>query len=188
MELCRTRAFVLASITSMPDIQQQHERIRFLEHEFGRLSRHPSLFPSHAIKHRFLVLCFHHDCEYHLLKSLSDLLVGRELRKLETASRTHLTRSTYVPQSHGWENFLLPGAPGIPLSSKATAPRSAFQVLPGVGMRICSDFSREENDIIQFVHAVSRPFSAAYIQDSDETIRATNHLPKTISRICRSIR
>lgn len=86
---------------------------------------------------------------------MGDLLIGKEVARIKDESRTQLTHPTYVPGSYGWENFLLPGAPGIPLNAKETEPRSAFQVLPGAGMRICSDFSREENDIIQFVHAVS---------------------------------
>ncbi|KAK5950312.1 hypothetical protein OHC33_008531 [Knufia fluminis] len=57
-----------------------------------------------------------------------------------------------MEDSYGWENFLLPSASGAQLGHEQTDPASAFQVLPGVGMRICSDFSREENDIIHYVY------------------------------------
>jgi len=161
LELSRARSFVLVSIPQTPDIHSQEERLQFLVYEFHRLFRHPSLFPSFAVKARFTTLCFHLDCEYQLLKSCKNHLVNREFRNVEESSRKHLTRPTYLKDSHGWENFLLPGAPGSQLGHKVTEPHSAFQVLPGVGMRICSDFSREENDVIHYVYEVSQQ-PAAY--------------------------
>lgn len=175
---------MLTSISSTPETRSQHDRIHFLKHEFDRLSRYPSLFPSPAVKHRFLVLCFQRDCEYQFSKSLADLLIGRETRKVDQISRTHLTRPTYGLHSYGWENFLLPSGPGVPLNSKATEPQSAFQVLPGVGMRICSDFSREENDIIQFVYGVGLPYSTFPIKKPNRTIRLACHLQKRTSNNC----
>jgi len=156
LELSRARSFVLVSILQTPDIHSQEERLEFLVYEFQRLFRHPGLFPSVAVKARFTSLCFHLDCEYQFLKSCKNHLVNREFRNVEESSRKHLTRPTYLKGSRGWENFLLPGAPGSRLGHKETEPRSAFQVLPGVGMRICSDFSREENDVVHYVYEVSQ--------------------------------
>lgn len=175
----------MTSMSSMLDLQSQHDRLQFLQHEFDRLSKNPMLFPSPVVRCRFLVLCFHRDCEYQFSKSISDLLVNRQIRSVSRISRQYLTRSTYADQSYGWENFLLPGSPGVPLNSKETKPRSAFQVLPGVGMRICSDFSREENDIVQFVYGVSPLHSALHVAESDQSHRPAYRPPKIISRICR---
>lgn len=99
-----------------------------------------------------MMLCFHLDCEYQFKKAVKDLLVNEQLRNIENISCKYLTRPSYLPGSHGWENFLLPGAPGAQLGHAKTEPASVFQVLTGVGMRICSDFAREENDIIQHVY------------------------------------
>lgn len=156
LELSRARSFVLVSIPQTPETHSQAERLDFLVHEFRRLLRHPRLFPSAVVKGRFMTLCFHLDCEYQFMKACKEHLVNREFRNVEEISRKHLTRPTYLKDSCGWENFLLPRAPGSKLGHKQTEPHSAFQVLPGVGMRICSDFSREENDVIQYVYEVSQ--------------------------------
>jgi len=156
LELARARSFVLVSIPQTPGMHDQEDRLQHLKYELERLFQNPGLFPSAAVKARFTILCFHLDCEYQFLKSCKGLLVNRELRNVEETSRKHLTRPTYLEESYGWENFLLPGALGARLGHKQTEPPSAFQVLPGVGMRICSDFSREENDIISYVYEVSQ--------------------------------
>lgn len=49
------------------------------------------------------------------------------------------------------------GAVGTALSSKQTVPKSSFQVIPAVGMRIVGDYENEENQLVSWIQEVSPP-------------------------------
>ena len=68
--------------------------------------------------------------------------------------RKETTRSSYVRGGKSWENFLLDGAPGTPFTVERTIPKSAVQIIPAVGMRIVTDFEKEEFEIVRFVELV----------------------------------
>jgi hypothetical protein len=76
------------------------------------------------------------------------------MRKIMRSSRKNETRKPYVDGSRTWENFLFDGAPGTPYRVIQTIPKSVFQVIPAVGMRIVADFEREEAEIVRFVEQV----------------------------------
>lgn len=132
---------------------KQSERLDFVAHELQRLVLHPGLYPSIAVKVRFVNICFHLDSEYNFLKTCRNLLVNNEVRHIARISHNCMTRTSYLHEGYGWENFLLPNSPGLRISHKQTEPASAFQVLPGTGMRICSDLAKDENDIHLSVQA-----------------------------------
>lgn len=157
MQICRARSFVLVAITKPMDAKRQAQRLKFLEYEISRLLQFPGLFPSNTARIRFLILCFHLDSEWQSVNAGSNLLIERQLQSIREKSDQYLVKPTYLKDSKGWENFLLPGAPGSNIGSSKSEPESAFQVLPAVGSRICSDFQREENDILAFAYRVSCP-------------------------------
>jgi len=101
------------------------------------------------------------DSEIRFARASKELLLKEEMRQIDRISRQQFTRPIYKEGSKGWENFFLnmaPGAPDAPIQRPGqrgrTIPESAFQVIPSVGMRIVSDFEREEAEIVRFVEQV----------------------------------
>lgn len=155
LELARARAFVLLNTTDLSSVEKQQERLEYLSYEFVRLFQNPSLFLSPAVKARFMALCFHLDSEYNFLRACTDLLVNKQIRAVQKQSSKLLTRHTFASGSVGWENFLMPNGSSTQLWHENMETASAYQVLPGVGMRICSDFLLEENENLSFASGVS---------------------------------
>lgn len=156
LELQKARAHALLRVSGASKDEKQLGRFQFLVREISRLLERPSLFPSLAVKARFLTVMAA-DAELQFSQAYKALLLKRELRNLERQSRTQLTRATYVNGSCGWENFFLNGAPGSGFVSHRTTPASIFQVVTAVGMRILADYDREEAEIVKLVEEVSPP-------------------------------
>src|SRR5205823_14026185 len=79
----------------------------------------------------------------------SDLLLEAEMRNIMRSSHKNETRKCYVDGSRNWEKFLFDGAPGTPYRAIQTIPKSVFQVIPAVGMRIVADRSEEHTSELQ---------------------------------------
>jgi hypothetical protein len=136
------------------DREKQLTRLNFVNHELRRLIDHPGLFPSQVVHVRFAAL-MGADSELQLTQACKDLLVAEQIQKLQEISRKQWTRRTFADGTLGWENFLLDGAIGTTFKVQKTMPKSAFQIIPTVGMRIVGDYEREEQEIVRFVQQVS---------------------------------
>lgn len=154
VEFIRARAYHMVMIVAKVNEEQQIVRLRFLIHELQRLMRYPRLFGSATVEARFLAL-LGVDSRMQFGKACTDLLLEAEIRKIVRSSHENETRKSYLDGSRNWENFLLDGAPGTPYGVIKTTPKSSFQIIPAVGMRIVADFEREEAEIIHFVEQVS---------------------------------
>jgi hypothetical protein len=154
MEFIRARAYSLVIVVAEVDEEQQFARLRFLVHELRRLTQYPRLFRSANLAARFYAL-LGIDSRMQLGKACTDLLLEAEMRKIMRSSNKSDIRKSYVDGSRNWENFLLDGAPGTQFGVIHTIPKSIFQVVPAVGMRIVADFEREETEIVRFVEQVS---------------------------------
>jgi hypothetical protein len=154
LELKKCRAHAWLRLSGISSDETQTQRLQFLAREISRLLHQPDLFVSPKVRARFLSV-LGADAELQFTQACKNLLLGRELRNLDRKSRQEVTRKPYKDKSTGWENFLLNGAPGSGYPSHGTIPKSIFQVVPAVGMRIIADFDREEAEIIRFVEEVS---------------------------------
>ena len=158
LEITRARTFPSVRCVKPVDEEQQLRRLGFLIHELHRLFNNPGLFPSLVHQVRFAALVGS-DAELQLTQACNDLLIAEQIQKLHSISRTQWTRKTFNAGALNWENFLSDGAPGTGLQTQETIPKSSFQVIPAVGMRIVGDYEREEQEIIQHIHRVSRCYS-----------------------------
>lgn len=95
-----------------------------------------------------MLISFLRDCDYSFKQACHQSLLKREVRIVSSKITKHLTRSHYADNAYGWENFLLPNGPGLKLMQTGTKPPSSLQFLPSVGMRICADLGRDEDDYI----------------------------------------
>ena len=154
LEVMKARAFRIMCVNKNIDLNVQNRRLRFLKHELSRLQQHPQLFESNAARVRFYA-SLGVDSRLQFSKACIDLLFKDETRRIMQFSRTDLARRTYLNGSKAWENFLLNGAPGTSINSTTTIPKSAYQIIPAVGLRIIADYEREEADIVRFVEQVS---------------------------------
>jgi hypothetical protein len=154
MEFIKTKAYSMVIVVAEVKDEQQIARLRFLIHELQRLIEYPQLFRTANIKARFFAL-LGADSRVQFGKACISLLLEAEMRKIMRSSHKNETRKSYVDGSRSWENFLFDGAPGTPYRVIQTLPKSIFQVIPAVGMRIVADFEREEAEIVRFVEQVS---------------------------------
>ncbi len=154
MEFMKAKSYHLVAISLEVSEEEQIKRLKFLVDELQRLFQHPQLFQSNKTRARFFAL-LGVDSRLQFGKASSDLLVEAEIRKIMGSSRKNETRKSFLDGSRGWENFLLDGAPGTGFNYIQTLPRSVFQAVPAVGIRIVADFEREEAEIIRFVEQVS---------------------------------
>lgn len=153
----RARAEPFVKITKNLDQKIQIRRLQFIVHELTRLFRHPGLFPSGNEQVRFLAIVAI-DSELDFREACGNLLIEAEIAKIDRISRESFARPLYVAGSKGWENFLLnmaPGAPEEPSQRAKTIPKSAFQIVPAVGMRVIADLEREEAEIVRYVQRAS---------------------------------
>jgi hypothetical protein len=155
MEFMKTIAYDMVTVVTEADKEEHIERLKFLNHELRRLIQHPQLFQSANIEARFFTL-LGVDSRMQFGTACCKLLVEVEMHKIMRSSRKNETRKSYVDGSRNWENFLLDGAPGTRYKVVQTVPKSTFQIVPAVGMRIVADFEREEAKIVRFVQQVSR--------------------------------
>jgi hypothetical protein len=154
MEFIKARAYSMVIVVAEVKGEQQIARLRFLIHELQRLIEYPQLFRTADIEARFFAL-LGADSRVQFGKACTDLLLEAEMHNIMRSSHKNETRKCYVDGSRSWENFLFDGAPGTPYRAIQTIPKSVFQVIPAVGMRIVADFEREEAEIVRFVEQVS---------------------------------
>ena len=157
----KARAYDLVSaVTELSEEEQarrqeeQIMRLGFLVRELRRLLQTPQLFPSAAVRARFFAM-LGVDSRLRFGEACKDLLLKAELCKIMRSARKNQTRKLYREDCRAWDNFLLNGAPGTPFEIIPTLPKSAFQVIPAAGMRIVTDFEREESEIVRWVEQVS---------------------------------
>jgi hypothetical protein len=153
MEFIKARAYSMVKVVSEVKDEKQIARLRFLVHELQRLIEYPRLFQTASIETRFFAL-LGADSRVQFGKACIKLLLEAEMRNIKRSSRKNETRKSYVDGSRNWENFLFDGAPGTQYQVIRTIPKSVFQVIPAVGMRIVADFEREEAEIVRFVEQV----------------------------------
>ena len=144
----------MVTVVTEVDQEEHIARLKFLIHELQRLICYPRLFRSANVEARFFSL-LGADSRMQFGKACSKLLMEAEMRKIMRSSRKNETRKSFIDGSRNWENFLLDGAPGMQYTVVQTVPKSTFQMVPAVGMRIVADFEREEAEIIRFVEQVS---------------------------------
>ena len=144
LQVLRARAYTPVSLVRPHDDREQIRRLEFVCAEVRRLFHHPGLFPSLQNKTRFVALLAS-DSNLQFVQAVTVLLLRETMREFNEHSQDH-TRSSYLRGSKGWENFLLNGAPGLPLAHLriTTVPKTSFQVVPITGLRIVGDANREE--------------------------------------------
>ena len=155
MELHRARAFPLVSIVKDPDQYAHTRRVLLVEAEVEQLLRQPELFPSNAVRTRFLALVGL-DANLQFLGATKGLLLRSELQAIDHISKAR-ARDPYHEDTVGWENFLLnmaPGGPEDPTHRAETTPKSSLQMLSTIGLRIVRDLEREEREIVRYVQQV----------------------------------
>ena len=149
------RAWSQAIIATAEDKEDEdaEERLTYVCFEMKRLLNHPELFPTNESRVRLLSLMAL-DVELQFQTACATLILKAELDAIESDTEADHTRPTYANELNGWENFLLnmaPGAPSDPTDRAHTMPKTSFQLLPPVGMRIVSDLEREEKDIQRYL-------------------------------------
>ena len=155
MELHRARAFPLVNIVKDPDEYAHTRRVAFVETKIDQLLQQPELFPSDAVRTRFLALVGL-DANLQFFGATKGLLLQSELQAIDEISKTR-SRGPYPEDTVGWENFLLnmaPGGPEDPTHRAETTPKSSLQMLSAVGLRIVRDLEREEREIVRYVDQV----------------------------------
>lgn len=153
LEALRAMASPLLRIIKDTNEDEDEDRLELVTHETQRLLQHPELFPSESIRVKFLALMAL-DSELQFQEACVMLLIEGEIHELDSVRRHEYSRPLYQPGTRGWENFLLnmaPGAPEDPSNRAITTPKSAFQMVPAVGLRILADFEREEQDIVRYI-------------------------------------
>ena len=124
-----------------------------LTSEIPRLFEYPGLFPSESLRIRFLHFIAL-DSDLQLCEAIGSLVMESELQGINEGWRKDVSRKRYLEGTRGWENFLMFDAPGIPLTSERTEPKSMVQAMPPIASRIVADFEREEQEILRFVQTV----------------------------------
>lgn len=156
LEILRAKASPMVKVTKYVSHQEQVSRLQFISTETRRLFRHPGLFPSDSARVRFAALLAL-DSDLQFVEAVKELLLFDLQADLDKYNRGCYTRVDYQPGSKGWENFLLNMAPGAPpLSDEPihTIPKSAYQLIPAVGMRIVGDANRDEEVLHQWFERV----------------------------------
>ncbi|KAK5053167.1 hypothetical protein LTR84_002141 [Exophiala bonariae] len=154
LEVLRAKASPIVKLTKYISFEEQALRVQFISTEVRRLFHHPGLFPSDSARVRFAALLaldsglqFVEAVKEHLLSSLQ-----RDMKHFNCESDA---QPSYKKGTKGWENFLLNKAPGVPKTvnedPRQTAPKSAFQLIPPVGMRIVGDANREEANVHRWI-------------------------------------
>lgn len=139
-------------------MDSQIQRLRSIIAETRRLLHCPELFPSRALRARFIALVAS-ESNLQFVQAVKDLLLCAAVAKLNQYNRANYTRPTYQPGSKGWENFYLNMAPGAPKDEPriGTMPLSSFQLVPVAGMRIVGDLVKEERAFMQLLRDGSLP-------------------------------
>ena len=153
IEMHRAWAQTILHQVDTIDDKDASRRLIYLCSEMRRLLNNPELFPSDEARVRFLA-CIALDPELQFHSVCASLLIKSELDEIKTLTERDYTRPTYSGDCNSWENFLLnmaPGAPDDPTDRALTTPKTSFQILPPVGMRIISDLDREEREIVRYM-------------------------------------
>lgn len=166
IELLRALARPFLSLTDQADNlgeAEYEDQLKMITYEIQRLLNHPLLFPSEAARVKFLALLAL-DSKLQFEEAISGLLIEAEIQELDDVRRQDYSRPSYLPGTHGWENFLLnmaPGGPEDPSNRATTTPKSSFQMIPPVGMRIIGEFEREEREIVRFIEQYPGAYGVA---------------------------
>lgn len=153
IELLRARAFMLVRCQQELDSQSQIARLKFLMYEIKRLLLHQGLFPSPSARARFLALSAGSG-SLKFLRTCSDLLADSEWHVYDDMWLKECSRPSYLQHSVGWENFLFNKAPGAALAPVKTVPKSSFQIIPAVTVRVMSDLEKERSEILGHIEKV----------------------------------
>lgn len=154
MDFYRAMAQPFISIVNDTDLASDVRRLEFLVHEIRRLLDNPGLFPSEPARMKFLSL-LGLDAGLQFSRACSDLLIEGQVSALEVSRNKNYSQVPYQAGLKSWENFLrnmAPGAPQDPSNRARTEPKSSFQMVPAVGLRIVADFEREEQGIIRYIN------------------------------------
>lgn len=153
VELFRAVAQPYVSTVKATSADDDENRLEMVTYEIERLCKHPLLFPTESTRVKFLALLAL-DSQLQFQEACSGLLIEAEIQELDAVRQQDCSRPLYLPGTKGWENFLLnmaPGAPEDPSNRSITTPKSAFQMIPAVGVKIIADFEREEQDIVRYI-------------------------------------
>jgi hypothetical protein len=156
LEVLRARTFPLAKLIRPHDTEAQIQRVQFVCTEIRRLFNHPDLFPSPSTRARFAAI-ISSDGNYQFIQGVKKHVLRQITEEISSFSRANYTRPTYQKGSKGWENFYLNMAPGAPLQDQRlrTQPKSFYQLIPVVGMRIVGDCYLEEQLVAEWIKNVS---------------------------------
>lgn len=178
LEVLRAKASPMVKLTKYVSTSDQISRLQFVSTETRRLFRNPDLFPSDPARVRFAALLAL-DSDLQFIEAVKELLLVDMQDDLNKYNRKMYTRPCYKDGSKGWENFLLNMGPGAPKRDEPleTTPKSAYQLIPTVGLRIVGDANREEQGMAQWIQQVSIGDFACLHQVSNCLLQNPN-LPK----------
>jgi hypothetical protein len=178
LEVLRAKASPMVKLTKYVSTNDQISRLQFVSTETRRLFRNPDLFPSDSARVRFAALLAL-DSDLHFVEAVKELLLYDLQEDLNKYNRVQCTRPCYKPGSKGWENFLLNLGPGAPKHDEPleTTPKSAYQLIPPVGMRIVGDANREEEVMAQWIQQV-RIGHFAYLHQVFNCLKQNPNPPK----------
>lgn len=156
MEVLRARSVPLVKVRKFVSRDAQIRRLQFICAEVKRLLENPDLFPSAAARARFAAILAL-DANLQFVRAVKGLLLADIQTEINGYSRAVFTRPIYQEGSKGWENFLLNMAPGAPQSDQRlrSTPKSCYQMVPTVGLRIVGDYNREEQLLERWIKDVS---------------------------------
>jgi hypothetical protein len=145
LEILRVRAFPLVKLTRAHDLKAHVQRVQFVVAETHRLLQHPEIFPSSTIRTRFVAIVAS-DANLQFVQAVKEMLLHDIADNISRHYHSR-NRPSFLPGSKGWENFLFHQAPGVPIQGGrvTTTPKSSYQMIPTVGLRIVGDACREED-------------------------------------------
>ncbi|ETN43366.1 uncharacterized protein HMPREF1541_02525 [Cyphellophora europaea CBS 101466] len=187
VEMLRAMAQPFVRLAKDTNEDEDEDRLEFIIHELKRLLLNPALFPSDSARVKLLALAAL-DSELQFQEACGNHIVENEVQELELVRRQAYSRPLYQPGTHGWENFLLnmaPGAPEDPSNRAISTPKSSFQMIPAVGLRILADFEREERDIVKYIEQAPtdygvEPAQTTLVIDFDKSTPWEERIPRRL--------
>lgn len=189
MELCRARSFTLSSIPSSQSLLYQSQRLDFLRHELNRLLNYPKLFPSPEVQARFMIIAFRLDTEHRFFSCCASLMIGRENSHIPTKSSQQMCEASKLSERYGWDRFLLSSAAENLVLRQEKETDGCFQLLPAIGMRICTDLACEQHlisghkqEVVDTQRGLKLP-SPSEVNVSDKCLKIrTGHTQRSTSQ------
>lgn len=180
LEVLRAKASPMVKATRNISFQEQASRLQFVSTETRRLFQHPGLFPSESARVRFAALLAL-DSGLQFVEAVKEHLLFGLQRDLEEWNCQSDAQPSYEKGTKGWENFLLNKAPGVPKvtgeNPRQTTPKSAYQLIPAVGMRIVGDANRVEAFMQRWIDQVGID-DAIHLHEISNCLDSTQILQK----------